>query len=119
MDLARHDISINHPKNITEQKISILMKRRHYLATIAGVSLSGCVDQTVEQSNSECSGLSLDDREGVIELFSHRDDRASRIVSAFVVGDSDDEAKAQREEHLCSCVDAASGVRSPEAAALH
>jgi len=36
--------------------------------------------------------------EGVIELFSHRDDRASRIVSAFVVGDSDDEAKAQGKE---------------------
>ncbi|MFC4407846.1 hypothetical protein ACFO0H_14385, partial [Haloarchaeobius iranensis] len=33
--------------------------------------------------------------EGVIELFSHRDDRASRIVSAFVVGNCDDEAKAQ------------------------
>ncbi|SEP18882.1 Transposase zinc-ribbon domain-containing protein, partial [Halorientalis persicus] len=32
--------------------------------------------------------------EGVIELLSHRDDRAPRIVSAFVVGDSDDEAKA-------------------------
>ena len=57
--------------------------------------------------------------EGVIELFSHRDDRASRIVSAFVVGDSDDEAKAQREDHLRSCVDAASGGRSPEAAVLH
>ncbi|MFD1642459.1 hypothetical protein ACFSBW_11300, partial [Halohasta litorea] len=32
--------------------------------------------------------------EGVIEEFSHRDDRTSWIVSAFVVGDSDDEAKA-------------------------
>ncbi len=56
--------------------------------------------------------------EGVIELFSHRDDCASRIVSAFVVGDCDDEAQTQREEHLRSCMDAASGVRSPEAAAL-
>ena len=56
--------------------------------------------------------------EGVIELFSHRNDRASRIVSAFVVGDSDDEAEAQREEHLRSCVDAASGERTPEAAVL-
>ncbi|SDN54377.1 Thrombospondin type 3 repeat-containing protein, partial [Haloarchaeobius iranensis] len=42
--------------------------------------------------------LNIDSRdlyseEGVIELFSHRDDRTSRIVSAFVVGDSDDEAK--------------------------
>ena len=33
--------------------------------------------------------------EGVIELLSHRDDRASRVVSAFVVGDCDDKAKAQ------------------------
>ncbi len=57
-------------------------------------------------------------KEGVIELFSHRDDCASRIVSAFVVGDCDDEAQTQREEHLRSCMDAASGVRSPEAAAL-
>ncbi len=57
--------------------------------------------------------------EGVIELFSHRDDRASRIVSTFVVGDRDDKAKAQREEHLRSCVDAASGVGAPEAAVLH
>ena len=38
--------------------------------------------------------------EGVIELLSHRDDRAPRIVSAFVVGDSDDEPKAQRNEHF-------------------
>jgi hypothetical protein len=56
---------------------------------------------------------------GVIEEFSHRDDRASRIISAFVVGDSDDEAKAQSKKHLRSCVDTASGVRSPEAAVLH
>ena len=41
--------------------------------------------------------LSFTIMEGVIELFSHRDDRASRIVSAFVVGDSDDKAKAQGE----------------------
>ena len=57
--------------------------------------------------------------EGVIELFSHRDDRAPRIVSAFVVGDCDDETKTQGKKHLSSCVDAASGVRSPEAAVLH
>jgi len=38
--------------------------------------------------------------EGVIELFSHRDDRASRIVSVFVVCDSDDEAKAQGKKML-------------------
>jgi len=50
---------------------------------------------------------------------SHRDDRASRIVSAFVVGDCDDEAKAQGKKHLCSCVDAASGVRPPEAAVFY
>ncbi len=63
--------------------------------------------------------LALDKQEGVIELFSHRDDRASRIVSAFVVSDCDDETKAQSEEHLCSCVNAASGERTPEAAVLH
>jgi hypothetical protein len=57
-------------------------------------------------------------QEGVIELVSHRDDRALRIVSAFVVGDCDDEAKTQRKKHLRPCVNAASGVRSPEAAAL-
>ena len=57
--------------------------------------------------------------EGVIELLSHRDDRTSRIVFTLVVGDSDDEAKAQGKKHLRSCVDAASGVRSPEAAVLH
>jgi hypothetical protein len=57
--------------------------------------------------------------EGVIELFSHRDDRTSWIVSTLVVGDSDDEPETQSEEHLRSCVDAASGVRSPEAAVLH
>ena len=33
--------------------------------------------------------------EGVIELFSHRNDRASRIVSTFVVGDGNDETKTQ------------------------
>ncbi len=38
--------------------------------------------------------------EGVIELLSHRDDRASRIVSVFVVCDSDDEAKAQGKKTL-------------------
>ena len=56
--------------------------------------------------------------EGVIELFSHRYDRASRIVLAFVVGDCNNEMKTQGEKHLCSCVDAVSGVRSPEAAVL-
>lgn len=40
------------------------------------------------------------DVEGVIELLSHRDDCASLIVSAFVVGDCDDEAKTQREATL-------------------
>ena len=35
---------------------------------------------------------------GVIELFSHRDDCASRIVSSFVVGDSNDEAKTQSKK---------------------
>jgi len=57
--------------------------------------------------------------EGVIELLSHCDDRTSRIVSTFVVGDCDDETQTGCEEHLRSCMDAASGVRSPEAAALH
>ncbi len=54
--------------------------------------------------------------EDVIELLSHRDDRAPRTVSPFVVGDSDDESETQREEHLCSCMDAASGADMPEAA---
>jgi hypothetical protein len=57
--------------------------------------------------------------EGVIELFSHRDDCTSRVVSAFVVGDSDNKSKAQSKKQLRPCVDAASGVRSPEAAVLH
>ena len=46
------------------------------------------------------------DVEGVIELLSHPDDRASRIVSAFVVGDSDDELETQCEEHLRPCTSA-------------
>ena len=49
---------------------------------------------------------------------SHLDDRASRIVSALVVGDSDDEPQTQREEDLRPCVDAASGADGPEAAVL-
>ena len=40
--------------------------------------------------------------EGVIQEFSHRDHSTSRIVSSFVVGDCDDEAQTQREEHLRS-----------------
>ena len=48
-------------------------------------------------------------KEGVIEEFSYRDHDTSRIVSAFVVGDCDDESEAQREEYLRSCVDAVSG----------
>jgi hypothetical protein len=57
--------------------------------------------------------------EGVIELLSHRDHGTPRIVSAVEVGDSSDETKTQSEEHLCSCVDAASGEHTPEAAVLH
>ena len=57
-------------------------------------------------------------REGVIESISHRDHGASRIVSAFVVGDSDDESKTQREIALCSRMDAASGAQRPEAAVV-
>ena len=38
----------------------------------------------------------LIDGEGVIELLSHCDDRTSRIVSAFIIGDCNNEAKAQR-----------------------
>ncbi|MFC7071917.1 hypothetical protein ACFQKC_02325, partial [Halovenus rubra] len=34
--------------------------------------------------------------EGVIELLSHRDDRASRIISSFVVGDRNNETQTQR-----------------------
>ncbi|MFC7125083.1 hypothetical protein ACFQJ7_03385, partial [Halovenus rubra] len=33
--------------------------------------------------------------EGVIELLSHRDDRASRIISSFVVGDRNNETQTQ------------------------
>ena len=57
--------------------------------------------------------------EGVIEHFSHRDHGTSWIVFSFVVGDCDNETKAQREKDLCSRMDAASGVRSPEATVLH
>ena len=57
--------------------------------------------------------------EGVIEHFSHRDHSTSWIVSSFVVGDCDNETKAQREKDLYSRMDAASGVRSPEATVLH
>jgi hypothetical protein len=57
-------------------------------------------------------------KEDVIEEFSYRDHGTSRIVSAFVVGDCDDESEAQREEYLRSCVDAASGVGAPGAAVL-
>jgi hypothetical protein len=35
------------------------------------------------------------------------DHGTSQIVSAFVVGDCDDDSEAQRNEHLYSCVDAA------------
>ncbi|GAA5434818.1 hypothetical protein Hjap01_04310 [Haloarcula japonica] len=38
--------------------------------------------------------------ESVIEELSHRDDRATWIVSTFVVGDCDDEPKAQSEKVL-------------------
>ena len=56
--------------------------------------------------------------EGVIELFSHRDDRTSWIVSAFIVGDRNDNTETQGEKHLCPCMDAASGADVPEATAL-
>jgi hypothetical protein len=58
-------------------------------------------------------------REGVIELFSHRDDHTSRIVSAFVIDDSDNNTKPQGQEDLRLYVDAASGERTREAAVLH
>ena len=57
--------------------------------------------------------------EGVIEEFTHRDHSTSRIVSTFVFDDCDDGAMAQGKKRLRPCVDAASGVRSPEAAVLH
>jgi len=44
--------------------------------------------------------------------------RPSGIVSPFVIGDGDDHTEAKRHEHLCSCVDAASGADVPEAAVL-
>lgn len=43
-----------------------------------------------------------DVEEGVIELLSHRDHSTSWVISSFVVGDCDDESKAQRKENLCS-----------------
>lgn len=56
--------------------------------------------------------------EGVIELFSHRDHGTSRIVSEFVVGESNDETQTECNEHLRSCMDAASDAPTPEAAVL-
>jgi hypothetical protein len=41
--------------------------------------------------------------EGVGEIFSYRDDRTSQIVSAFVVGDSDDEAKVKSTRNTSFC----------------
>jgi hypothetical protein len=38
-------------------------------------------------------------KEDVIKEFSHRDHGTARIVSTFVVGDSDDEAKTQSEDY--------------------
>jgi len=57
-------------------------------------------------------------QEGVIESISYRDDRASWIVSTFVVGDRNDEPQTQRKEDLRSCMDAASGAQRPETAVL-
>jgi hypothetical protein len=56
--------------------------------------------------------------EGVIEQLSHRIDGTPRVVSAFVVSDSDDESLTEGEKHLCSCVDLASGMGAPEVAVL-
>jgi hypothetical protein len=56
--------------------------------------------------------------ERVIESVSCREHFAAGIVSSFIVGDRNDYSKAQREEHLRSCVDAASGADGPEAAVL-
>jgi len=55
--------------------------------------------------------------EGVIEEFSHRDYGTSQTIPLFVVVDCDDEAQTQRQ-HLRSCMDAASGMCSPETAAI-
>jgi len=75
------------------------------------------VDGFISIKPNNILGLSMK-IEGVTELFSHRDDRASRIVSSFLVGGCDNETQTQREEHLRSYMNAASDVRSPEAAAL-
>jgi hypothetical protein len=56
-------------------------------------------------------GASLAELEGGIELLSRRDDCTSRIVSAFIVSDVNDKAKAQRKEHLRSCVDESLGAK--------
>ena len=74
--------------------------------------------------DTDCSesGLMLNHLErvkGLIRRLSHRDDRASRIGSAFVVVDRDDETKTPGQKDLYSCVDAVSGMRSTEAAVLH
>jgi len=89
----------------------------------AGVRIKRALEQFSEERKyamtEQDAYAEFSSREGVIEEFSHRDHGTSRIVSAFVVGNCDDEAKAQGKKHLRSCVDAASGVRSPEAAVFH
>lgn len=56
---------------------------------------------------------------GAIGLLSHRDNRASRIASSFVVGERNNKTQTQRvHEHLCLSMDAASGADMPEAAVL-
>ena len=49
--------------------------------------------------------------ESVTELFSYCDHGTSWILSSLVVGDCDDESKAQRKEDLCPCMNATSGVQ--------
>ena len=51
----------------------------------------------------DCSSVSF--IEGVIEQFSHRDDRASWIVSTFVVGDCNDETLDQETQQLVDAIE--------------
>jgi len=54
---------------------------------------------------ADTESTTLYETEAAVGDFSNRDDRASQIVSTFVVGDSDNKAKAQGKKHLRSRVD--------------
>lgn len=56
----------------------------------------GSVGGSNEKDSSEEFDISLYG-EGVMEFFSYRNDRASRIVSTFVIGDADDDDESERQ----------------------